>query len=122
MIKLELSNELIRDIRENVFGPCTVSYEAMSNQELLEDLNDYLAKGKISKKTGNYIARKLTPTSLKGWLNYRVRIELYDVDPETPFDRSDADIAKAKQRVQTLRKRLNANIGRILYKLTGERL
>lgn len=117
MHKLELTEQLMKDIRENVFGSCTVVYESMTISEMIADLQDYLAKGSVSKKTGNYVVRKLTPTSLEGWLKFRQRIEEYDIDPETPFDRSDEEILNAVDRTRALAKRLTTNVSKFIGEL-----
>lgn len=121
---IPLTVELAKDIRENAFGDCTVVYEAMTNEEVLADIEDYLAKGRISKKTGKYLPRSLTIASLKDWLRFRLTIELHDIDPETPFDRSDEEIRKARERVKEAKNRLAtsfaAYIAVLAYQVSGE--
>lgn len=74
-MKIELTEELARDIRENVFGSCTVVYEAMSDKEVIEDITNYLTSGAM---TGAKVVRLLTLTTMREWLRFRLTLELID--------------------------------------------
>jgi hypothetical protein len=119
-LKLELSDKLITDIQQNVFGPCTVVYEAMTKEEIATDIEAYLKEGALKKlPDGSYAhyIQSLTITTLKRWLKLRMDVELADANPETPFDRSDEEIRKAIAREKDLKKRLTASIRRFTDRL-----
>jgi hypothetical protein len=126
MSRLKLTTELLKDIRENVFGDCTVVYEAMDIEELEADLLKFLTEGRVvkDKKTGEYATYQasLTLTTLKQWLKLRILVEEYDAYPEHPFDKTDEQIAKEKRGRKALLSRLNGNVNKLMEKLRSTTL
>lgn len=119
MSKFKLTDELLSEVQEKVFGPCTVVYEAMTLEEIKQDIADYLTRNKVfmvGEKRAIYTP-SLTITTFKSWLLVRMQVELYDVNPETPFDRTDAQIERAKKSEERLKKRLTTNINQFILKL-----
>jgi hypothetical protein len=122
MSKVVLTNELLTEIREQVFGPCTVVYEAMTNEEVKEDIMRYLSDNRVFVKGEKEAIYKpsLTILTFKSWLLLRLQVELMDIDPETPFDRSDEEIRKASIRRKETENRLTSNIKLLIARLRYE--
>jgi hypothetical protein len=82
-----LSQELFTEIREKVFGPCTVVGETMDNDDIEKDIIDYVDR----------YANSLTFSAFRDWLDLRLIVECHDRWPEDPFDRTDEQIKKRIQ-------------------------
>jgi hypothetical protein len=122
MPRVKLTEELLREIQERVFGPCTIVYEAMTLEEIRRDIENYLKANRVYMRGEKKAIYKpgLTITNLKSWLLLRRDMEIYDVDPETPFDRTDAQIENAQRRRNELERVLDANINELVLKLRHE--
>jgi hypothetical protein len=119
MPRFKLTEELLSEVREIVFGPCTVVYETMTLGEIREDIENYLKQNRVymrGEKKAVYIP-SLTITTFKSWLLLRKDIEVWDVNPETPFDRTDKQIEAAKEVEDRVRRRLTTNISKFIERL-----
>jgi hypothetical protein len=119
MPRFKLTDELLSEVREIVFGPCTVVYETMTLGEIREDIENYLKQNRVymqGEKKAIYTPG-LTITNLKSWLLMRKDIEVWDVNPETPFDRTDKQIEAAKEVEDRVRRRLTTNISKFIERL-----
>ena len=66
---MKMSDEKLRVLRDEVFGPCTVIGECFSLEELRDDLAEYAGR----------------PGGLSLWFEMRLDDEAYDLFPEGPI-------------------------------------
>ena|SRR5271165_6095983 len=83
-ILVPITQELLTEIRNEVFGPCTIIGECYSNEDLEKDLIRYC----------DTIENSLTFSVFRDWLELLLSVECHDRWPEDPFDRTDAQIKK----------------------------
>jgi len=100
---IPLDEDTLTDIRDVVFGPCTVIGESMTIPELLADIQDWF--------------RCVKKVDWDGWFKLRMDIEESDIDPESPFDRTDAEIAKLRSRREVMRQAVTGRWLEFLQKI-----
>ena len=93
-----MSDEKLRVLRDEVFGPCTVIGECFSLEELRDDLAEYAGR----------------PGGLSLWFEMRLDDEAYDLFLRVPYERSDAEIARLTERVRSMYGR-HARPSRLIY-------
>jgi hypothetical protein len=116
---LKVTDELLKEVQQETFGPCSVVYESMTLEELHADLLGYLTESKVRLIKGQYVTYKssLTLTTFKQWLKLRITVEEMDAYPEHPFDRTDEQIERQIRGRKALLARLNTNVNNLMKKL-----
>jgi hypothetical protein len=88
-----LTEEQWRELRDVVFGPCTVVGETMDVVELSKDFYNYVTEN-------SQYADWEGEEGFDYWMLMRLDVEEWDIFPESPIERSDEEITRLKQRVK----------------------
>lgn len=108
---ITLSDSQILEIRDQVFGDCTVVGECFSIEELREDIADYLSGQRM---VAGAACGVLTRTKLREWFMLRLVVELRTAERDSegwhPEGPTKAQAAKEKAEALLFKRRLSANI------------
>ena len=96
---MKMSDEKLRVLRDEVFGPCTVIGECFSLEELRDDLAEYAGRPGGLRASGLRCGWMMRPTT--SFLR-------------VPYERSDAEIARLTERVRSMSGR-HARPSRLIY-------
>jgi hypothetical protein len=106
-----LTETQLLEIRDQVFGPCTVIGECFSAQELREDIADFVAGQRMIANAGCGV---LTRAKLREWFKLRLDVELVTLERDSegwhPEGPTEAQAAKEKVERLLFRRRLSASI------------